>query len=174
MNDLILREPEASDETAFRNAVREFATTDPDWEFAFDFDEQTNFADYVSGLRRARLGHDLPAGRVPSTFFVAVVGEEIVGRVSLRHELNDFLLEFGGHCGFGVVPSARRRGYGTEILRQSLAPAKAVGIERLLVTCDEHNVGSIRIIETCGGVLEDTRPRDGGGRTRRYWIDLSR
>jgi predicted acetyltransferase len=67
----------------------------------------------------------MPADRVPATFLVADVDGAIVGRVSIRHELNDHLTHFGGHIGYGVRPAHRRRGYATEILRQSLVIARA-------------------------------------------------
>ena len=173
MTRLALRELEVGDEAAFRMAVAEFAASDPDWEFAFQFDARTDFAEYVDCLQRRRLGFDLPDGWVPNTFLVGTVGARIVGRVSLRHELNDFLLSIGGHIGFGVVASERRRGYGTELLRQALPVAQALGLPRVLVTCDDTNQGSRKVIESCGGVLEDTRFRADGGVTRRYWIALS-
>jgi predicted acetyltransferase len=109
---------------------------------------------------------------VPTTFLVADVGGEIVGRTSIRHELNEFLAREGGHIGFGLVAKHRRRGYGTEILRQSLVIARAVGIDRVLVTCDDDNVGSAAVIERCGGVFDSlVEPTEGRTLTRRYWID---
>lgn len=92
---------------------------------------------------------------VPSTFFFAFAGPRIVGRVSIRHELNEFLLRIGGHIGYTVVPEFRRQGYATEILRQSLEIVRRrFGLSRVLVTCDDDNIGSIRTIEKNGGVLE--------------------
>lgn len=172
MSELALRELVAGDESAFRAAVRAFAEVDPDWEFAFDFDAEAVFARYLERLEHDK--HTPREGRVRHTFLIATAGHAIVGRVSLRHELNDRLREYGGHLGFGVVPSFRRQGYGRQLLRQSLPIARALGIDRLLLTCDDRNVGSIRIIESCGGVFQDTRPRAEGGSTRRYWIDLAR
>ena len=109
---------------------------------------------------------------VPNPFLFAFAGPRIVGRVSIRHELNEFLLRIGGHIGYTVVPEFRRQGYATEILRQSLEIVRLrFGLSRVLVTCDDDNLGSIRTIEKNGGVLEnlvsgpDLKPK------RRYWID---
>lgn len=173
--DLELRPLAANDRAAFDAAIREFATTDPDWEFAFGYAPGDDFLAYVERLARESRGEDVPDNWVPSTQLVAVVGGTIVGRLSLRHELNDALRNYGGHVGFGVVPSARRRGYATAMLRGAFPLAREVGIDRMLVTCADTNIGSRTVIERCGGVFADVRPRDDGDGdlTRRYWIDLS-
>jgi len=90
---------------------------------------------------------------------------EYVGRISLRHELNEPLLVWGGHIGYVVRPSARRRGHATAALHAILPLCRERGIERVLVTCDVDNVPSRRVIEGAGGVYEDTRE----GKLR-YWI----
>jgi predicted acetyltransferase len=109
---------------------------------------------------------------VPSTFLVAEADGELVGRSSIRHVLNEFLLREGGHIGYAVLPEHRRRGYATEILRQSLIVARSIGIDRVLVTCDNDNAGSIRAIEANGGVLENIIELDSfPAGVRRYWID---
>ena len=102
--------------------------------------------------------------RVRSDQLVAVVDGEIVGRVSVRFELNDYLLEHGGHVGYGVAPAHRAQGYATEILRQALVILRAEGVERVLVTCDDDNVASARVIEKNGGVLESISPPQEGDR----------
>src|SRR5262249_59172604 len=96
---------------------------------------------------------------------------EGVGRTSIGARLNDFLAERGGHVGYGVLPQHRRRGYATEILRQSLIIARAAGVGRVLVTCDQDNVGSRTVIESCGGVLDSIVTLDGKPPVLRFWID---
>ncbi|MGH9210562.1 MAG: GNAT family N-acetyltransferase [Acidimicrobiales bacterium] len=84
----------------------------------------------------------------------------------------EFLSREGGHIGFGVLAEHRRRGHATEILRQSLVVARAVGIDRVLVTCDDDNVGSATVIERCGGVLTDRLDMGPDlAPLRHYWID---
>lgn len=116
-----------------------------------------------------RHGRSLDDDWVESSWLLAEVGGEVVGRSSIRFELNEFLLSEGGHVGYAVRPGHRRRGYATEILRQSLVVARAGGVQEVLVTCDEDNVGSAKAIETNGGLLENTVDVD-GVRLRRYWI----
>ena len=111
---------------------------------------------YLQVLAEHARGENLPPNHVPSTFLFAFAASRIVGRVSIRHELNEFLLRVGGHIGYAVVPEFRRQGYATAMLRLSLQIAhETLGIDRVLVTCDDDNVGSIRTIEKNGGVLEN-------------------
>lgn len=141
-----------------------------DFAFALALGDDDDFAGYVERLARLQRGEP-PLGRyVASTFLLADVDGQVVGRSSIRHELNDFLRHEGGHIGYCVLPGHRRRGHATEILRQSLEIAHERGVDRVLVTCDDDNVGSATIIERAGGVLEDTVVNEAGGLTRRYWI----
>jgi predicted acetyltransferase len=106
-----------------------------------------------------------PAGWVEGTYLWMVDDDTVVGRISLRHRLSPWLLEVGGHIGYAVRPSARRRGHATEGLRLMLGVAAERGLTRVLVTCDDDNVGSRRVIEANGGALEDVR-----GRKLRFWL----
>jgi predicted acetyltransferase len=108
------------------------------------------FAEYIRRLGCWSKGQELPEKFVPNTFLVGVVGNTIIGRVSIRHELNEFLLQYGGHVGYGVVSSQRNRGYATQMLRLTLPIAAQLGIARILVTCDEDNLASRRVIEKNG------------------------
>lgn len=167
---LNLRAPRAEDEEQVREAQQEMAADG--FDFMLSTPDQT-WDEYLAKIGRDRDGIGLVPGRVPATMLLAVVGDQIVGRVHIRHQLTEALVELGGHIGYGVRPGFRRRGYAAEILRQSLQVVQGLGVDRALVTCDGDNPGSIGTIERCGGVLEDTRPRDGGKVTRRYWIDLA-
>jgi predicted acetyltransferase len=140
------------------------------FEFLLAWSPENDWSEYLERLDRIRRGQDLPGDWVPATFLVAEVDSELVGRVSIRHELNAFLADLGGHIGYGVRPRYRRRGYAVEILRQALVVARAEGVERVLVTCDDGNIASMRVIERLGGVLEDVRAAGGDTPKRRYWI----
>ena len=124
------------------------------------------FASFVDAvLADARDDTPRPSFHVPATTLWWVDGDEYLGRIAIRHTLTDALRDAGGHIGYDVRPSRRREGHGTAMLRAALPWARDLGIDRALITCDDDNVGSIRVIEAAGGVLEDVR-----GDKRRYWV----
>jgi predicted acetyltransferase len=142
-----------------------------DFRFLHGFEPERPWADHLARTEAIRRG-DGPPGTVPGAFLVAVVEGEIVGRVSIRFALDDYLLDRGGHIGYGVRAARRRRGHATEMLGQALIIARAEGVDRVLVSCDDDNVASARAIERHGGVLEDVRRDDEAPLVwRRYWID---
>lgn len=107
----------------------------------------------------------LPPDLVHETVLWFVDGDEWLGRLSIRHTLNAALLELGGHIGYVVRPSARRKGYATQMLTQSLPFAAGLGIDPALVTCDNDNDASRKVIQAAGGELEDERH----GKLR-FWV----
>ncbi|KAD4059798.1 GNAT family N-acetyltransferase [Arthrobacter yangruifuii] len=128
-----------------------------------------DFSAFVEGLLAERLAETpRPEGYVPCTYLWLVENDEFLGSLAIRHTLNDFLFEQGGHIGYSVRPSARRQGHASRALHDALPAAYDLGISALLITCAETNTGSRAVIEKNGGVYEDTR--DG---TRRYWITPS-
>ena len=167
---LRLRPLREDDEAVFAAAHAEM--TDDSFTFGIGYEPGMPWDTYLTALADRRHGRNLPPRFVRGTFLVADVAGQIVGRSSIRFELNDFLFRVGGHIGYGVLPGHRRRGYATEILRQSLVIARAEGVGRVLVTCDEDNAGSRAVIESCGGQLDSVVDLgDGGPPKRRYWID---
>jgi predicted acetyltransferase len=164
---LKLRPPTAADEKTCRRANGEFEN----FPFLLLWNRQLSWARYLELLDGLRTGARIPDGLVHSDFLLAEVDGEIVGRVSIRYDLNEALAERGGHVGYGVRPAFRRRGFASEILRQSVRRIRANGTERVLVVCDDDNLGSATVIERCGGVLESVvTPNDGSAPYRRYWI----
>jgi predicted acetyltransferase len=161
-----LRPLRADDEAAALAAHAEL--NDEDVDFLVHLDGAA-FADYLETLVRMRLGQQLSPTQVPETFLAAFVGNDLVGRVSIRHALSEQLLRVGGHIGYAVRHQFRRRGFATAILRQSLVVAGEIGIERALLTCDESNLASIATIERCGGV-RDRSEESLMQRKLRYWI----
>ena len=169
---LELRLPKPADEAVL---IASYAELSAEGHHGFLLDGfQENPHDFLGWLGRVHdhaQGLNIAEGSVPATFLVAVADTEIVGRISIRHELNDFLFSFGGHIGYMVRPMHRRKGYATEMLRQALLIAGSLGIKSALITCNDDNLGSIRVIESQGGVLENIVDENGRA-LRRYWIVL--
>ena len=105
---------------------------------------------------------------MPATTMWWADGDEYLGRLTIRHRLTPSLLMVGGHIGYDVRPSARRRGHATAMLAAALPVAHGLNIDAALITCVVGNVGSRKVIEANGGVLEDVR--DG---MLRFWAPTS-
>ena len=133
-------------------------------------DRAKNYAEWIGKIKTDLTRDD--GTSVPATTYFAVVGERIVGTVQVRHKLNDFLLRYGGHIGYGVRPSERRKGCATEMLAQALEKCRELGIIKVLVTCDKDNIGSARTIIKNRGVLENMVTTEDGTARQRYWIDI--
>jgi predicted acetyltransferase len=147
-----------ADHTAIGSDIREFWTS---WTTAPD-----DFGSYVDQLRAQALEDSpRPAGYVPCTTLWWVEGDAFLGRVAVRHRLTPELNEFGGHIGYDVRPSARRRGHATAMLRAVLPVARGLGITSALVMCDAGNVASRRVIERNGGVFDSQC-----GDKLRFWV----
>ncbi|MGH3672775.1 MAG: GNAT family N-acetyltransferase [Pseudonocardiaceae bacterium] len=124
---------------------------------------------YVEALLAdAQEGSPRSAGNVPSTHLWWVEGHEFLGRVQIWHRLTPFLRDVAGHVGYHVVPPHRRQGHARAMLAATLPVANGLGIECLLITCDVDNVGSRKVIEANGGLLEDQL----GGKLR-FWVSTS-
>jgi len=139
---------------------------------------RADFAAFLQRLQDDERGEGLKPGIVASSAYWLlrhdVGGVTILGVSALRHALTPALEEAGGHIGYSIRPSERRRGYGTRILALTLPYARALGLDRALVTCDTDNIGSARVIENNGGVLaSEGYSALVDARISRYWITLS-
>jgi predicted acetyltransferase len=164
--------PYGVDDEAAAVAIHESMLSDH-FHFLLDWETSKSWSAFLQSNEELRQGLNPSTYRVRGVQLVAVVDGELVGRASLRFELNEFFAERGGHVGYGVAPAHRRKGYATEILRQALIILRADGVDRVLVTCGNDNVGSARTIEQNGGVFESSVPPVKGDAIdiRRYWIE---
>lgn len=121
-----------------------------------------------------RLGRNLKPDRVSSDCYWLVDAERnyFIGEIHIRHRLNDALLLRGGHIGYCVRYGEWGKGYGTYMLKLALEKAREMGLERVLITCNENNTASARVMEKNGCEYTDTVTCSDGSRTRRYWKSL--
>jgi predicted acetyltransferase len=176
-----LLEPSAVLAPSFRAAMADFAaegrgTPDDDSalgrqlrDFAVRWSTDAGFERFLAELRtQGDTSVPPPEGWVHSSTYWWAEGTEFLGAIRIRHQLTPQLLESGGHIGYDVAPKARRRGHGTAMLRAALPVAAALGIEKALITCDPDNIGSRKVIDANGGVLEDERAG-----MLRFWVPTS-
>lgn len=112
-------------------------------------------------------------GFVPSTlYFLMDENKRIYGALHIRHELNNYLLNYGGHIGYGIRPSERKKGYATKMLSLALPIVKKLGISKALITCDKINIASSKTITNNGGILENEAVEN-GEMIQRYWVNIN-
>ena len=176
-NNMTLRlvEPQLDFRDSYRTFVQEFKETgEPLHPFTLSF-PYDDFDSLVVRLHAYGRGEDLPPGFVAhSTYWLIQNESEIVGVSNLRHELTDKLRFKGGHIGYGIRPSARRKGFATALLAQTLIRAREIGLREVLLTCDKRNEASARTILRNGGILlnEELIPSRGEA-IQRYVIPLT-
>ena len=129
------------------------------------------FDDFLVSRQKENTNPKPGDGRMANTDFWLIEKFSFVGRLNIRYELNETLREFGGHLGYEIRPSLRRRGYGKQILTLGLEKAKKYGLSRLLVICNEDNFASRKFIESAVGQCENTITEPNSKiRKMRYWI----
>ena len=126
-------------------------------------------AEWVQFTENTKYKESVIPGFVTAHTFFASDNNKIVGIINARHELNDYLLNFGGHIGYSVRKSERRKGYAKAMLSYTVDFLFSLGLEKVLITCDKMNIASKRTIESCGGILEN-EVIDESRITLRYWI----
>ncbi len=128
---------------------------------------------WLTGMQNRKTGKNLPQGYVRENFYLCYEKGKMVGVYSFKFELTEYLLNYGGHIGYAVRPSERKKGYATVILEKGLQIAKESGFQKVLLVCDADNAASEKVILKNGGVLENTlfAPEE-NVLVKRYWISL--
>lgn len=167
---IILTSPEERFLDSYNEAFEEYQKLNID---SYFFSNSKEY-DIFEKFRRYESGNNLPAGRVGSKYFWLVDDENdyFIGEISIRYTLTPELLRYGGNIGYGVRFAEWGKGYGTMMLREALIEAKKIGLEKVLITCDDQNIASARVMEINGFVLDDKIENIIRGKrilTRRYW-----
>ena len=132
-----------------------------------------NYDLWLSGMRNRNTGMNLPKGYVKENFYLCYEGARLVGVFSLKFELTEFLLKYGGHIGYATRPSERKRGLATKMLSQGLELSKEFGFKRILCICDNDNYASEKVILKNGGVFEnELYDPDEDVIVKRFWIQI--
>ncbi|MGC9349598.1 MAG: GNAT family N-acetyltransferase [Anaerolineae bacterium] len=174
-DELTLVAPDVKYREAFMAMVEDFCRAGEDRYLYLRNASQAEFAAHVRRLNNAAKGLGLRPGWVPqTTFWTLRTGvTPIIGTVQFRHRLTRSLKKEGGHIGYAITPSFRNQGYGTRQLALMLEEARALGYQRVLVTCDTDNIASARVIQKNGGVFAGESISDYSGKpVSRYWISL--
>jgi predicted acetyltransferase len=138
---------------------------------SFEYDD---FRGLLKRLHDCSKGINIPDGFVPhSSFWLIDAHDRVIGVSNVRHGLTDKLRHEGGHIGYGIRPSERKKGYGTILLKKSLEKAREIGISKALITCDKQNLGSVGVILKNDGKFDSEEFIDTRGCViQRYWIEL--
>lgn len=179
--ELVLVIPSMEHESQAINFINEVEAVDTDEKIRYSgFSNlqmyKNNYSEWLKELEIYRNKETVPDGKVVGdTFFtVRKLDNKIVGIINIRHELNDFLYINGGHIGYSILPSERRKGYAYKQLLLGLEYCKSLHIDKVLVACLDYNIGSSKTIEKAGGVLENIVESEKCGEMvhkKRYWID---
>ena len=154
MDELYLKLPEEIDKEKWYRYVFEYCEDNPKAK-PLGFSGDTDYDVWLEMITNERLGIDLEKGKVPVTKYFLMRDARIIGHLTIRHSIdNEFLAVYGGHIGYGIRPSERKKGYGTKILAMALEECKKIGLEEVLVTCRESNTGANKVIINNGGVLQ--------------------
>lgn len=157
MEKLKLVKPNKYFEQEAKEYIKEFRDFKSHINGVGELDGYDNYDDWLKKIENELDDSKIKPGRVKaSTYFLIKEGEDkIIGMINIRHELNDYLLNFGGHVGYSIRPTERRKGYATELLALGLKECIKLGIKKVLLTCDKENMGSSKTIINNGGILEN-------------------
>lgn len=133
----------------------------------------SSIEDWLEELKKRSSEATVPEGLVPSSTYLGVREKDnyIVGMIDIRHYLNEYLTQVGGNIGYSVRKTERNKGYAKQILKLALEKCKELKIKKVLITCDEDNIASEKVILSTNAKFEDIRCIDGENK-KRFWIDL--
>lgn len=173
MANIRLVKPNKNYKNSFLTYVREIKKSESET-YELYKNAEIDFELYVDELKNAELGIGLPEGWIPcSSYWLVDLKDEVLGVIRIRHRVDSDFLQTIGHIGYEIKTTRRREGNGNQILKMGLLEAGKMGVNNLLITCDEENIGSVRIIEGNDGKLRSSFiDEDTGKRVLQYIVEL--
>lgn len=173
MDKIILVKPDLSYADEIIKYKEESLAESPIINGSAGLDRFSSIEIWFEELKKRSCEDTVPKGLVPSSTYLGVREKDnyIVGMIDIRHYLNEYLTQVGGHIGYGVRKTERNKGYAKQMLKLALEKCKELKIKKVLITCDEDNIASEKVILSVNAKLEDIRNVDGENK-KRFWIDL--
>ena len=175
MEELILQRPTAEYAQQIMECKKEYLAADSSMDGCGPLRRTDDPMEYIQKCVLEETPETCPAELVPATQFVLVrkADNKVLGFLQVRHEFNDYLSKFGGHIGYSVRPGERCKGYAKEMLKKALPYCRELGLDRVLITCIDGNIGSEKTILANGGVYESTvhEPNENVD-LKRFWIEI--
>ena len=173
MDKIILVKPDLSYTDEIIKYKEESLAESPIINGSAGLDRFSSIEIWFEELKKRSCEDTVPKGLVPSSTYLGIREKDnyIVGMIDIRHYLNEYLTQVGGHIGYGVRKTERNKGYAKQMLKLALEKCKELKIKKVLITCDEDNIASEKVILSANAKLEDIRNVDGENK-KRFWIDL--
>ena len=173
MDKIILVKPDLSYADEIIKYKEESLAESPIINGSAGLDRFSSIEDWLEELKKRSCEDTVPKGLVPSSTYLGVREKDnyIVGMIDIRHYLNEYLTQVGGNIGYGIRKTERNKGYAKQMLKLALEKCKELKIKKVLITCDEDNIASEKVILSANAKLEDIRNVDGENK-KRFWIDL--
>jgi predicted acetyltransferase len=134
-----------------------------------------NYDEWLQKLEKDLDIPNIPEGKVPANtyFLIRKSDNRIIGMINIRHKLNEFLLNEGGHIGYSIRPTERSKGYASIMLKLGLQKCREFNLNKVLITCDKSNIASAKVIQKNNGILENEVFSETFSEViQRYWINL--
>ena len=173
MEKIILVKPDLSYSDEIIKYKEESLAESPIINGSAGLDRLSSIEDWLEELKKRSSQETVPEGLVPSSTFLGVREKDnyIVGMIDIRHYLNEYLTQVGGNIGYSVRKTERNKGYAKQMLKLALGKCRDLKMKKVLITCDEDNIASEKVILSANAKFEDIRSADGENK-KRFWIDL--
>ena len=175
MTDFTLIAPSKEFERQAFEYIQEFLKYNSEINGTAGLNRYDNYDEWLLKLEKSLDIPNIPEDKVPGNtyFFIKAEDSKIIGMITIRHKLNEALLDRGGHIGYSIRPTERKKGYGTLMLKLALEKCRELNLSKVLITCDKINVASAKVIQNNNGILENEVFNEAFSETtQRYWINV--